>query len=98
MTEFCDAHGIGYERCGKVIVATDEEEVPRLNTLYERGTANGVPGSHHVEALTRVREELDRLAKLVARTNLLATDADLRERERKINEAGRGRPEVEATE
>ena len=44
MTEFCDAHGIGYERCGKVIVATDEEEVPRLNTLYERGTANGVPG------------------------------------------------------
>ena len=44
MTEFCDAHGIGYERCGKVIVATEEEEVPRLHTLHERGTANGVPG------------------------------------------------------
>lgn len=44
MTEFCDAHGIGYERCGKVIVATDEEELPRLQTLQERGTANGVPG------------------------------------------------------
>ncbi len=44
MTEFCDAHGIGYERCGKVIVATEEEEVPRLHSLHERGTANGVPG------------------------------------------------------
>ena len=44
MTEFCDAHGIGYERCGKVIVATDETEVPRLEALHERGTANGVPG------------------------------------------------------
>src|SRR4029453_19385745 len=44
MTQFCDAHGIGYERCGKVIVATSEEEVPRLNALHERGTANGVPG------------------------------------------------------
>jgi L-2-hydroxyglutarate oxidase LhgO len=44
MTEFCDAHGIHYERCGKVIVATEESEVPRLNTLHERGTANGVPG------------------------------------------------------
>jgi (S)-2-hydroxyglutarate dehydrogenase len=44
MTEFCDAHGIGYERCGKVIVATEEEEVPRLTALHERGTANGVPG------------------------------------------------------
>ena len=44
MTEFCDAQGIGYERCGKVIVATEEEEIPRLNALHERGTANGVPG------------------------------------------------------
>lgn len=44
MTEFCDAHGIGYERCGKVIVATEEAELPRLNALHERGTANGVPG------------------------------------------------------
>ena len=44
MTQFCDAHGIGYERCGKVIVATSEEELPRLQSLLERGTANGVPG------------------------------------------------------
>lgn len=42
--EFCDAHGIRYERCGKVIVATDATEVPRLQTLYDRGVANGVAG------------------------------------------------------
>jgi L-2-hydroxyglutarate oxidase len=44
LTDFCDAHGIRYERIGKVIVATDESELGRLQTLYERGTANGVPG------------------------------------------------------
>jgi len=44
MTEFCDAHGILYERCGKVIVATAGDEIPRLEALHERGTANGVPG------------------------------------------------------
>ena len=31
--EFCDAHGIKYDRCGKVIVATSQEELPRLRTL-----------------------------------------------------------------
>src|SRR5712692_1740854 len=41
---YCDEHGIGYERCGKVIVATDESELPRLDELQRRGTANGVTG------------------------------------------------------
>src|SRR5262249_13573066 len=44
MTEFCDAHGIAYERCGKVIVASEDAELPRLDALHQRGTANGVPG------------------------------------------------------
>ena len=44
MVEFCEAHAIKYDRCGKVIVATSPEEIPRLKTLHERGTANGVPG------------------------------------------------------
>lgn len=42
LVEFCDEHGIDYEICGKVIVATDENELPRLAALEERARANGV--------------------------------------------------------
>ncbi len=41
---FCDREGIAYELCGKVIVATSEEELPRLEELYRRGVANNVQG------------------------------------------------------
>jgi L-2-hydroxyglutarate oxidase len=41
---FCDEHGVAYERCGKVIVALDTSELPRLDDLEARGRANGVPG------------------------------------------------------
>lgn len=44
LLSFCDEHGIPYELCGKVIVATHEQELPRLEQLYQRGLANGVPG------------------------------------------------------
>jgi len=44
MKAFCDTHGVPYETCGKVIIATTEDELPRLQALYERGTANGVVG------------------------------------------------------
>ncbi|MBI4202689.1 MAG: L-2-hydroxyglutarate oxidase [Chloroflexi bacterium] len=39
---FCDRHGIAYNLIGKVVVATDESELQPLQTLYERGAANGV--------------------------------------------------------
>jgi L-2-hydroxyglutarate oxidase len=42
LLEFCQAHGIKYETCGKVIVATDESELPRMQNLYDRGIANGL--------------------------------------------------------
>lgn len=44
MVEFCDRHNIPYERCGKIVVATEQEEIPRLNDLFARGTANGLEG------------------------------------------------------
>ena len=44
LLEFCNRHGIPYELCGKVVVATGEEEIPRLHDLLQRGTANGVKG------------------------------------------------------
>jgi (S)-2-hydroxyglutarate dehydrogenase len=41
---YCEANDIPTERCGKVIVATDESELGRLQALHERGLANGVEG------------------------------------------------------
>lgn len=42
--EYCAARGIEARREGKVIVATDPAELPRLDRLERRGRANGVPG------------------------------------------------------
>ena len=42
MEQFCEIHDIPYNICGKVIVATSEEERPVLHDIYERGRANGV--------------------------------------------------------
>ena len=47
---FCDEHSIPYELCGKIIVATSEEEIPRLETLYERGLANGLNNLTYLNA------------------------------------------------
>ncbi len=44
MVEFCQAHSIAHEVCGKVVVAASDEEVPRLKTLFERGSQNGLVG------------------------------------------------------
>lgn len=42
MYRFCEEHSIAHERCGKVVVATDVEEIPRLDELERRGRANGL--------------------------------------------------------
>jgi len=42
MVEFCVKHEIEHEICGKVIVATEPEELPLLKNLYNRGVANGL--------------------------------------------------------
>jgi (S)-2-hydroxyglutarate dehydrogenase len=40
---YCDEHGLAYEKCGKLIVALNDEEVVKLDELERRGIANGVP-------------------------------------------------------
>src|ERR1700685_3919469 len=44
MVEFCQQHSIPHEICGKVVVATSEEEGPRLEMLFDRGRQNGLEG------------------------------------------------------
>jgi (S)-2-hydroxyglutarate dehydrogenase len=41
---FCDQNAVPYEICGKVVVATSQEELARLDELYRRGVANGLHG------------------------------------------------------
>jgi L-2-hydroxyglutarate oxidase len=46
---YCDERTIPYERCGKLVVATDESELPRLEELERRARLNGVPNVEFVE-------------------------------------------------
>lgn len=50
MLAFCEAHGVAHERCGKLVVAAGEEEVPRLEELMRRGRANGLGGLRRLDA------------------------------------------------
>jgi L-2-hydroxyglutarate oxidase len=50
---FCEEHGIPFERCGKVVVATSPAEVAALHELERRGRENGLTGMRHLS-----REEL----------------------------------------
>lgn len=42
LVEFCEREGVAYEMCGKVIVAVNEEERPRLHAIYERSKENRI--------------------------------------------------------
>jgi (S)-2-hydroxyglutarate dehydrogenase len=42
LEKFCEEYGVSFDRCGKVIVATHERELPKLKELERRGQENGV--------------------------------------------------------
>jgi L-2-hydroxyglutarate oxidase len=48
--KFCADHDIQHERCGKVVVATREDEIPALDTLELRGQKNGLKGLRRLRA------------------------------------------------
>jgi L-2-hydroxyglutarate oxidase LhgO len=55
--QFCERHRVPHARCGKLIVAGRHDEMPQLERLFERGTANGVEGLTMVDgAFARARE------------------------------------------
>jgi L-2-hydroxyglutarate oxidase len=49
MVAFCRTHDIPHEICGKLVVATNEAELPRLDELLRRGAANGLTGLRRIE-------------------------------------------------
>ena len=53
--EFCAEHGVAHDRCGKVIVALDESELPGLDELERRGRENGVRGLRRLSAVGAAR-------------------------------------------
>ncbi len=55
LKRYCLDRGIPFEECGKVIVARNEDEIPRLEELHRRGIENGVPGLERIGP-ERIRE------------------------------------------
>ena len=49
MYAFCEEHNLKVDRCGKIIVAASNEEIPALNMLEERGRANGLTGIKRID-------------------------------------------------
>jgi len=67
MVEFCRSHDLPYEICGKVIIATHEQELPRLEELRRRGEANGLAGLRLIgpEELRKIEPHASGLQALV---------------------------------
>ncbi|WP_239334215.1 L-2-hydroxyglutarate oxidase [Frankia sp. CiP3] len=50
LKEYCAAHRIRYDECGKIVVAVDDSELGRLADIADRARANGVPGTTMLDA------------------------------------------------
>ena len=55
LVDFCDKEDLPFELCGKVVVATEEHELPILKGLFERGKENGLDGLKMLDA-NEIRE------------------------------------------
>jgi L-2-hydroxyglutarate oxidase LhgO len=40
--DYCESHGLAFRRCGKLVVAAEDSELPALRALADKGAANGV--------------------------------------------------------
>ncbi len=49
MVQFCQTHGVAHDICGKIVLATQADQLPRLETLWQRGHANGMLGLRRLD-------------------------------------------------
>ncbi len=64
LVEFCNEHDVAIDVCGKVIVATKEEELDRLDAIYKRGLENEIEGVAKID--TKELHELEPYVKGVS--------------------------------
>jgi L-2-hydroxyglutarate oxidase len=92
MIEFCREHGIAHNVCGKVIVATQAEELPRLEELRKRGEANGLTGLRMIgpEELREIEPHASGLQALVVPSTGVTDYARVCEKYAELISAGGG--------
>lgn len=56
LVDFCNQHEVSYEICGKVIVATKEDDLPRLDNIFQTGQINDIEGIKKID-----RQELKKI-------------------------------------
>jgi L-2-hydroxyglutarate oxidase len=88
MTEYCRHHAIPHEICGKLVVARDDPELPRLDDMLERGRQNGLQGLRrlsaeearevepHVQCVAAIHVPEEGIVSFEAVTQQLAHDAE----------------------
>lgn len=88
LKEFCAEHDLGYDECGKVLVALDETERGRLSDIEDRARRNGVPGIRqlgpeqlrelepHVRGLAGLHSPTTAIVDFKAVTRAMAADAE----------------------
>lgn len=91
MYRFCAEHGVPHERTGKVVVALDESELPQLEVLRQRGTANGL-GDLKTLPIEAIREREPHVAGIaglfVAETGIVSYRAVTRAYAQVVREHG----------
>ena len=88
--KFCEEHGIAYDRCGKLIVATDADEAERLKGLEERVIANGLDYERiSNERLKEIEPNVSGVAALLVHATGIVDYGDICDRfAEEIREAG----------
>ena len=92
MVEFCREHNLPHEVCGKVVVATEPDELPRLEELRKRGEANGLTGLRMIgpEELREIEPHAAGLQALVVPSTGITNYAAVCERYAELISAGGG--------